>query len=78
VALKATVRDGRFIIDEPTGLPDGTVLDLVVEDEDGDLSEVDLKALNSAIAASLDDARAGRTSPASAILQRLRDRHASK
>jgi hypothetical protein len=75
MALKATVRNGRFVIDEPTGLPEGTVLDLVVDDEEGELSESELKALNAAIASSLEQGRVGKTAPVSAIIKQLRDRH---
>jgi hypothetical protein len=33
VSVRATVRNGRLIVDQPTDLPEGTVLDLVVDDE---------------------------------------------
>lgn len=52
MALKAIVRNGRFVIDEPTDLPDGTELDLVVDDEQGEHSPEELRALNAAISKS--------------------------
>ncbi len=35
--LRARVQNGRLVVDEPTALPEGTVLDLVVDDEGDDL-----------------------------------------
>ena len=34
--LRARVEKGRLVLDEPTTLPDGTVIDLVVDDEGDD------------------------------------------
>lgn len=78
MGLKAVVRDGRFVIDEPTDLPEGTELDLVVDDENDEMRPEDLAALNAAISRSLEDARNGRTKPASEILKRLRDRRSAQ
>ena len=48
-ALKARVVGGRFVIDEPTDLPEGTELYLVpVSEEDEDRSDID--AANQAVA----------------------------
>jgi hypothetical protein len=41
--LRATVKKGRFVIDTPTTLPEGTVLDLVVDDEGDDLTDADAR-----------------------------------
>ena len=70
--IRATVRNGRLVVDEPTALPEGTVLDLVVDDEGDDLTPEERAVLNDAIgraAASLD---AGRGVPAAEVLTRLR------
>ena len=77
MGLKAIVRGGRFVIDAPTDLPEGTELDLVIDDDSDELDPDELKALNAAILASLEDARAGRTKPASEILALLRRRHSA-
>lgn len=37
--LRARVENGRLVLDEPTTLPEGTVIDLVADDEGDDLSE---------------------------------------
>ena len=71
MSVRAIVRDGRIRVDEATELPEGTVLDLVVDDEGDDLSDSEHDAIQRAIAASLEDAGRGRTAPASAILDRL-------
>jgi hypothetical protein len=48
-ALKAKVVNGRFVIDEPTELPEGTELYLVpVSEEDED--RLDIEAANAALA----------------------------
>jgi hypothetical protein len=38
-ALKAIVRNGRLVLDEPTKLPDGTEVELLAVDEDLDPDE---------------------------------------
>lgn len=78
MSLKATVRNGRFVIDEPTDLPEGTMLELVVDDESGDMSVEEVAALNASIAISLAEARAGQLIPAEELLQTLRDRRRAR
>ncbi len=74
MAVRASVRNGRLIVDEPTDLPEGTVIDLVIDDEGDDLDEAQREALAAAITRSLEQARAGQSAPAEAILARLRSR----
>jgi hypothetical protein len=74
MSVRATVRNGRLIVDQPTDLPEGTVLDLVVDDEGDQLDEEERRALNAAISRSLVQAEEGRTAPAEEILERLRAR----
>jgi len=50
-ALQARVENGRLVLDEPTPLPDGTVLNLVL-DEGDDLSDSERQALHDALAES--------------------------
>src|SRR5438094_5361860 len=40
------VRDGHLVVSEPTTLPEGTVVNLVVDDEGDDLDEVERAALH--------------------------------
>lgn len=72
--LRAHVENGRLVLDEPTSLPDGTVLDLVLDDEGDDLTNQERQALDAALARSYESAQTGRVRPASAILDELRGR----
>jgi hypothetical protein len=72
--LRARVEKGRLILDEPTTLPDGTVVDLVLDDEGDDLTDEERRALHEALSASWKSAEAGRLQPATAILDELRQR----
>ena len=58
-ALKAHVRSGRIVIDEPTNLPEGTEIRLVPVDEYGMTSE-ERDALEGALEESEADAADGR------------------
>ena len=61
-ALKARVRNGRLVLDEPTDLPDGTELYLMpVDDEGDDLDEEERAALHQALDEAEADIDAGRT-----------------
>ena len=72
--LRAKVQKGRLVLDEPTTLPEGTVIDLVADDEGDDLTDPERGALHEALAASGKSAEAGRLRPASDILNELRQR----
>jgi hypothetical protein len=72
--LRARVEKGRLVLDEPTALPEGTVVDLVADDEGDDLTDEERRALHEALSASWKSAEAGRLQPASAILDELRQR----
>jgi hypothetical protein len=58
--LRARVEKGRLVLDEPTTLPDGTVVDLVVDNEGDDLTEEERRALQEALSVSWKSAEAGR------------------
>jgi hypothetical protein len=72
--FRARVENGRLVLDEPTTLPDGTVLDLVADDEGDDLSDADRKALHDTLTRSWGSLEAGRIRTASAIIDELRAR----
>ncbi len=72
--LRARVDKGRLILDDPTSLPEGTVIDLVVDDEGDDLTDEERHALHEALSATWKSAEAGHLRPASAILEKLRQR----
>lgn len=68
------MRNGRLVVDEPTDLPEGTVLDLVQDDEGDDLTEDERKALHAEIRRSLRSAKKGRLRPAKDVLADLKNR----
>ena len=72
--LRARVENGRLVLDEPTTLPDGTVLDLVLDDEGDDLTDEQREALHQALTQSLASAEKGALRPASTIIDELRAR----
>jgi hypothetical protein len=72
--LRAHVEKGRLVLNEPTSLPDGTVVDLLADDEGDDLTDEERRSLHEALSSSGKPAEAGRLRPASAILDELRQR----
>lgn len=71
-ALRARVKNDRLLLDEATTLPDGTVIELVADDEGDDLTDEERRAPHEGLSASWKSAQAGRLRPASAILDELR------
>ncbi len=72
VTLKAHVRNGRILVDEPTELPEGTEVDLLPLDPGDWLDPADRAALHRALVASEDDIEAGRLIDAEEVLRELR------
>lgn len=72
--IRARVRNGRLVLDEPTTLPEGTVLDLVVDDEGDALDEADRVRLEAALEAADRSVRAGNTRDAADLIAELRAR----
>lgn len=73
MSIKASVIEGRLVVDEPTNLPNGTVVDLVIDDEGDDLDAAQVAQLNAAIARSLDEAAHGDVVAADVVLAGLRE-----
>ena len=81
--LKAHVHNGRLVLDEPTDLPEGEVIELMPVDEvlaaGGDyLDEEERERLHDSIERGLQDVKAGRTVEASKVIERLRARAANR
>ena len=74
MTIKARVRDGRLVVDEPTDLPDGTELEQLPLDSGDWLDEADRVALHQALRESDADVAAGRLVDAEEILRELRSR----
>jgi hypothetical protein len=82
-ALKAHVRGGRLVLDEPTDLPEGEDVELVPLDDvlasGGDyLDEEERRQLHESIERGLEDVRAGRTVDAQQVIAKLRARNAQR
>jgi hypothetical protein len=71
-ALRAHVKNSRLVVDEPTDLPEGTVLDLVVADPGDDLDDEERAELHAALDEGLAELRTGGGIDASVVLARLR------
>ena len=76
-ALKAQVKNGRLVLDEPTDLPEGEVVELVPVDEvlanGGDyLDDEERAALHRELELSLAEAKAGNLIDADEVLAELR------
>lgn len=74
MTIKARVRAGRLVVDEPTDLPEGTELELLPLDPGDWLDEADRAALHEALRESNVDVAAGRLIDAEEILRELRSR----
>ncbi|APR78141.1 Hypothetical protein A7982_03488 [Minicystis rosea] len=72
LTLKARVRDGRLVMDEPTELPEGSEVELVLADEGDDLDDDDRASLHAALLRSAEQFRAGRGIDADEALAALR------
>lgn len=69
--IRARVRNGRLIVDEPTDLPEGTELDLVIDDAGDQLDEAERAALDAAITQAWASVQAGEGRLAADVLADL-------
>jgi hypothetical protein len=79
--LKAHVRGGRLLLDEPTDLPEGEVVELVPLDvlASGDyLDAEERERLDESLDRSVEDARAGRLVDGEQVIARLLARGAGR
>jgi hypothetical protein len=72
-AVKAHVKNGRLVVDEPTSLPEGAEVKLWIVEGD-DLGDEERAKLHDAIREGVEDAKAGRTVDADEFLRDLRSR----
>lgn len=70
-ALKAHVRSGRIVADDPTDLPEGSELEIMVVGNDA-LDEEDERELMGLLELAMDDEDAGRTVNTEAFLEEVR------
>ncbi len=74
MVFRAVVRQGRITLDEATSLPDGTVLNLVADDEGDDLDAAERAALESMMNTAAAESRAGLGREARDVIADLRAR----
>jgi hypothetical protein len=67
--VKAHVKNGRLVVDEPTDLPDGTEVTLTIADDD--LDDEDRARLHAALERSMAQAKAGKLVDADDVIARL-------
>ena len=72
MALRAVVRDGHLVGNEATTLPEGTVVNLVLDDEGDDLDEAERAALHAHLESSWKASERGEVVPAADVLTELR------
>ena len=74
MTIKARVRAGRLVVDEPSELPEGTEVELLPLDPGDWLDAADRAALHQALRESDADGAADRLVDAKEILRELRSR----
>ena len=74
MTIKATVRAGRLLVDEPSNLPEGTEVELLPLDPGDWLTDADRAALHEALAQSQADVTDGRLIDAAEVIKTLRAR----
>jgi hypothetical protein len=74
MTLKATVHNGRFVVEEPTQLPEGTKIELLPLDPGDWLAPDDRAHLHQALLASQEDVDGGRLIDAEEVLIATLDR----
>ena len=71
LSLKAVVRNGRLVLDEPTVLPDGTELVLAAVDETDDLDDAERTRLHASLRRSIVQAKSGQLIDGDEVMGRL-------
>jgi hypothetical protein len=74
-SLRARVRGGRLVLDEPSSLPEGTEVELVPADDIDELDPAERARLHGFLAESIRKHTPGTGVPADEVLARIRARH---
>ena len=69
--LKAHVKDGRLVLDEPTDLPEGTEVQLTIVDDTDELDDDERVRLHEALKRSMAQAKAGQLVDADEVIGKL-------
>ena len=68
--IRATVRNGRIVVDEPTTLPDGHEVELCVINDDG-MSDDERRRLHASISRGIRDGQLGREMDLDSFMDQL-------
>lgn len=68
----ARVRNGRLTLDEPTDLPEGSVVPLEIADDWDDLDEAERSELHASLRESIEQMKSAQTIPLDQALAELR------
>lgn len=71
LAHKARVENGRLKLDEPTSLPEGTVVELVPADDEYEMSDEERQLLHASLQRGIEDEKAGRVIDADTFIAEL-------
>lgn len=71
-SVRARVKNGRLVVDEPTDLPEGTELELAPVEEGDALDDEDRARLHAALERADDQLKAGKFVDGAVVLARLR------
>lgn len=69
--IRATVRNGRIVINEPATLPDGHEIELCVLNDDGMSDDERRRRLHASISRGIRDGRAGREMDLDSFMDQL-------
>ncbi len=69
--LRAVVKNGRLVMDEPTTLPEGTELVLAVVDEGDDMDDAERARLHASLRRSIAQAKAGQLIDGDEVIGKL-------
>jgi len=72
MTLRARVKNGHLVLDEPTNLPEGTEVELVPVDEIDDLDPAERARLHGFLTESIRKHVPGTGVPAESVLERVR------
>jgi hypothetical protein len=73
-ALKAHVKNGRLVLDEPTDLQEGSVVPLEIADDWDELDDEERERLHQALDQAISSVQAGRTVDGDEVIRRLLSR----
>ena len=69
--LRARVRNGRLVLDEPTDLPEGAEVNLSIVDDEDEMDDAERARLHRALERSIAQAKAGQLIDADEVIGKL-------